>query len=98
MREGSSLQEPSAYIPLARRRHRATPVYKRWLRNVVLMYAVGHGALERIRTDTGVDYRRPSSPKADSTLCVRSPCPEHVQGNHCLGQELVNSQASQYSC
>lgn len=62
------------------------------------MYAVGHGALERIRTDTGVDYRRQSSPKADPALGVRSPCPGHVQWHHCLDQELMNSQASQYSC
>lgn len=96
--EGSSLQEPSAYTPLARPRHRAIPVYKRWLRDVVLMYAVGHGALERIRTDTGVDYRRQSSPKADPALGVRSPCPGHVQWHHCLDQGLMNSQASQYSC
>ena len=37
--EGSSFWRP-AYVPSARPRHIAIPLDKRWLRNVVLMYAV----------------------------------------------------------
>lgn len=60
--EGSSLWNPSTYIPLVRPRHMAMPAYKRWLKNVILRYAGDRvcswspGVLETTNTDTGVSY------------------------------------------